>query len=85
MYGIIDVEAFNKSIEDQLLMINSNPNMPQEWKEKQLEAIINMTPLNSAIYGFVRAVIFGAILSLIVSIFTRKKNNSFEGAIKEIE
>jgi predicted PurR-regulated permease PerM len=85
LYGIIDVDAFNKSIEDQLSMLNANPNVPQEWKESQLDALINMTPIKSSILNFFRSVIFGAILSLIVSIFTRKKNNSFEGAIKEIE
>ena len=84
IYGIIDVEAFNRIIENQLLDISSNANTPQEIKQKSLDMWIAMTPLKYAAFNLV-AIVWGTIISLIVSIFTRKKNNSFEGAIKEIE
>lgn len=85
IYGVIDPDAFKQMIDDQLLAITSNPSIPAEWKEKQYDALINMTPLKQALMQLIGSIIFGAIISLIVSIFTRKKNNSFDGAIKEIE
>jgi hypothetical protein len=85
LYGLVDINAFNESIERQLLMISSNPDIPAEWKQKQIDAIIDLTPLKQSIIQFIWSVGFGVFVSLIVSIFTRKKNNSFEGAIKEIE
>lgn len=85
IYGIVDVAAFNKMIDDQLLAISSNPDIPQAWKEKQLDALASMTPFKQATMQLVGSVIYGIVLSLIVSIFTRKKDKSFEGLIKEVE
>ncbi len=84
IYGLLDVAAFNQMIEDQLLQISSNPDIPQTWKEKQLDGIASMTPLKQAVFQLA-GIVWGVIVSLIVAIFTRKKNNSFEGTIKEIE
>lgn len=84
IYGVVDVEAFNKIIENQLLEISSNDKMPQEVKQKTIDMWVAMTPLKYAAFNLV-GIVWGVIISLIVSIFTRKKNNSFDGAIKEIE
>lgn len=85
LYGVIDPESFTKMIDEQLLMITSNPDIPENWKQSQIDSLLSVTPLKQSAMQLVGNIIWGLILSLIVSAFTRKKNNTFEGAIKEIE
>jgi len=85
IYGIIDVAAFEQLIENKLISIGSDSRIPADKKLQIIDGINALTPLKQALSGFVISIISGVIFSLIVSIFTHKKNNSFEGTIKEIE
>lgn len=85
LYQVIDPQAFENMINEQLLMVSQNEAVPAQYKEAQIEALIAMTPLKQSLYQLIGGLVWGAILSFIISAFTRKKNNTFEGAIKEIE
>jgi hypothetical protein len=85
IYEFIDVAAFNQLVKEKLEDISSNPKYTLEIKQKSSDMWIAMTSFKYALSGFVISIISGVIFSLIVSIFTYKKNNSFEGTIKEIE
>ncbi len=83
-YTLIDPKAFDELIQMQIAMIDSNPNFPASLKEETLMKILELTPLKLSL-SQLWYIIFGIVLALIVSIFTRKKNNSFEGTFKEVE
>ncbi len=86
IYQVIDTGEFVRMIEDQMLKIDQTENMPAEYKQVQIDFWVNMTPIKFvAGIQLTTGIVWGLILALIVSAFTRKKNNTFEGAIKEIE
>ncbi len=86
LYQVIDPSEYTKMIEEQLLKVDQMEGLPAEVKQVQIDFWVNMTPLKFvAGLQLTTGIVWGLILALIVSIFTRKKNNTFEGAIKEIE
>lgn len=85
IYGIIDTESFTNIIDSQLIAISSNPDMPEQWKQSQIDSLTSMTPLKQSAYQLLGNTVWALILALIVSAFTRKKNNTFEGITKDIE
>ncbi len=85
VYGVIDTESFTNMIDSQLIAISSNTGMPEQFKQSQMDALISMTPLKQSAYQLLGNTIWGLVLALIVSAFTRKKNNTFEGITKDIE
>lgn len=85
LYQVIDPQAFENMINEQLLTISQNEAIPAQYKEAQIDALVAMTPLKQSLFQLLGGLIWGLILSFIISAFTRKKNNTFEGAIKEIE
>jgi hypothetical protein len=84
LYGL-DRNSFSEFVAQNISFINENSKYQPEVVLTQLDYYDKLTPLTYAINSFISYTFLSAILSLIVSIFTRKKNNSFEGAIKEIE
>jgi hypothetical protein len=85
LYKFVDPESFNQIVENKLVEFSSNDQMPQEMKQNNIDAWVAMTPFKYVMSGFVVSFLIGVVFSLLVSIFTRKKNNSFDGVIKEIE
>ncbi|HNW98524.1 MAG TPA: DUF4199 domain-containing protein [Bacteroidales bacterium] len=60
-------------------MIEKNPNMTDEQIEMAMSYSRKfMTPLSMAIWGTIMSTVYAFVASLIISIFTRKVDNSFE-------
>jgi hypothetical protein len=85
LYQVVDYDSFSSLVDDLILFIDNNENIPIETKQKTINNYMEMTPFTYSFGIFISGISRGLILSLIISAFTRKKNNTFEGAIKEIE
>lgn len=57
--------------------LENNPNMPADQIDKMYDQLEKMTPLSLTLDSLKQGLIFGGIMSLIVSAFTRKKEDPF--------
>jgi hypothetical protein len=72
-----DPEFMTKAFEKTMEMLESNPNIPQEMVEKAYKDMEAMTPVKYALQGLKMNLIISIIFALIISAFTRTKNDEF--------
>lgn len=83
-YQFIDYDAFLKTIQYAIEEIDSNTNIPAEMKENMILKMLEQTPLLSAVQYLFTSNIITLIFMLIIAIFTKKKNSSFEETFKDV-
>lgn len=72
-----DPDYAKQIMQSVIATLENNPNMPAEQIEKIYEQFEKMTPMKMALDALKQGLIFGVIMSLIVSAFTRKKEDPF--------
>lgn len=76
-YKFFDPEYLTQAGEKVLEMLENNPSIPQEALQEAERRISEMTPARTALQGFYYNAAMSFIFALIVSIFTRKKQELF--------
>lgn len=84
-YEFINKEGFENNIMQGVEAIESNSFFPEEAKEIGIAKMMEITPFSSSVTLFWSNVIFLIFLALIISIFTKKKDESFESQFKDVE
>ncbi|MGC8866487.1 MAG: DUF4199 domain-containing protein [Bacteroidales bacterium] len=79
-YKFFDPEYLTQIGEKAIEMIENNPNIPQEALQEAERRISEMTPAKTALKGFYFNAAMSFIFALIVSIFTKKKQEDFTEA-----
>lgn len=83
-YQFIDHDAFLKTMQYAIEEIDKNANIPAEMKENMILRMLDQTPLLSSIQYLITSNIITLIFMLIIAIFTKKKNSSFEETFKDV-
>ncbi len=79
-YAYFDPEYLTKMGEKVMEMLENNPNIPQQALEEAERKITEMTPAKTAIQGFYYSAAMSFFFALIISAFTKKKQDIFEYA-----
>lgn len=75
--AFFDPDYAKEMMQSVITAFENNPNMPADQVEKLYEQLDEMTPVKMTLDALKQGLIFGAVMSLIVSAFTRKKQDPF--------
>lgn len=75
--AFFDPDYAKEMMQGVISSLENNPNMPADQIDKMYDQLEKMTPLSLTLDSLRQGLIFGGIMSLIVSAFTRKKEDPF--------
>lgn len=75
--AFFDPDYAKEMMQGVISSLENNPNMPSEQIDKMYDQLEKMTPVSITLDSIKQGLIFGGIMSLIVSAFTRKKEDPF--------
>lgn len=83
--AFFDPDYAKEMMQTVISTLENNPSIPKAQIDKMYDQLENMTPVKMALDALKQSLIFAAIVSLIVSAFTRKKKDIFaeDGEVTE--